>query len=231
MTFARLTATATLVAGLGLLGAGTAAAHVGVSAPEAEPGGFAVVTVRVPTESATAGTVKLEITLPQDHPLAVVRNEAIAGWDVTQKRATLSTPVDNGHGGKVTDYVSSVTFTAKDGVAIRPGEFGEFKLQVGPLPHTAEIALPAIQTYSDGSVVSWIERSSDGTAPDKPAPVLKLSAAHDGAHGQPTSAPEAASAHRDSRVQRRLAEVALVVAIGALALSAAPKFRRFRTRG
>ncbi|MFE3189239.1 YcnI family protein [Nocardia sp. NPDC059240] len=226
MIFARWIAGTLLVAGLGLTGAGTAAAHVGVSAPDAEPGGFAVVTVRVPTESATAGTVKLEITLPQDHPLAVVRNEAVAGWDVTQKRATLGTPVDNGHGGKVTDYVSSVTFTAKDGVSIRPGEFGEFKLQVGPLPHVSELAFPAIQTYSDGSVVSWIEQSSDGTTPDKPAPVLKLSGGHDDAHEHPAAAPDTRAAHRDSR----LAVAALVVALGALALSAAPKLRRLRVK-
>ncbi|MEC3955535.1 YcnI family protein [Nocardia sp. CDC153] len=228
MTFARWTAVAVIAAELGLAGAGTAAAHVGISAPDAEPGEFAVVTVRVPTESATAGTVKLEITLPQDHPLAVVRNEAVAGWDVTQKRGTLATPVDNGHGGKVSDYVSSVTFTAREGVSIRPGEFGEFKLQVGPLPHTSELAFPAIQTYSDGSVVSWIERSSDGTTPDKPAPVLKLAAAQDGTHGQPAAAPTESVTHKDS--SRRLAEAALVVALGALVVSAAPKLRRVRIK-
>ncbi|MGW4355376.1 YcnI family copper-binding membrane protein [Nocardia sp. NPDC004582] len=227
MTFARWTALAAVVAGLGLTGAGTAGAHVGISAPEAEPGGFAVVTVRVPTESATAGTVKLEITLPPDHPLAVVRNEAVAGWEVTQRRTTLATPVDNGHGGKVSDYVSSVTFTARDGVAIRPGEFGEFKLQVGPLPHTGELVFPTIQSYSDGTSVSWIERSSDGTTPDKPAPVLKLAAAHGDTHQSPAAAP-ADTVRHDGKASRRLAEAALVVAIGALALVAAPRLRRLR---
>ena len=78
-----------------------------------------------------------------------------------------------------------MTFRARDEAsAIHPGEFAEFRLQVGPLPAVPTLALPTIQTYSDGTVVSWVEQSFDGTEPDKPAPILRLSdPASDHAHG------------------------------------------------
>ena len=34
----------------------------------------------------------------------------------------------------------------------------------------------ALQTYSDGSTVSWDEKSANGAVPDHPAPVLQLAA-------------------------------------------------------
>ncbi|WP_067703915.1 YcnI family protein [Nocardia jejuensis] len=207
---------------------GLASAHVGVSAPDAAPGGFTVLTVRVPTESVTAGTVKLEITLPKDTPLATVRTAPVPGWQAEQKRSTLPKPVDDGHGHTVSEYVSSVVFTARDGSAIAPGEFGEFKLQVGPLPHVSELVFPAIQTYSDGTVVSWIERSADGTTPDKPAPVLKLSGSHGDDHIQDAAETKTPGSKNDSAVSGWLAGTALVLSLAALALAGAPWLRRVR---
>lgn len=46
----------TTTAVVGLAAAGTASAHVAADAPGATPGGYSVVTFRVPTESATAST-------------------------------------------------------------------------------------------------------------------------------------------------------------------------------
>ncbi|MCU1647595.1 MAG: uncharacterized protein JWN03_7870 [Nocardia sp.] len=223
MRYVRWTVIAAAAGMLVLAGSGVASAHVEVSAPDAAPGGMAVLTVRVPTESATAGTVKVELTLPKDNPLAVVRSEQVPGWQVEQHRATLATPVDNGHGGKVSDYVASVTFTARDGASIGPGEFGEFKLLVGPLPHVSELVFPAIQTYSDGTVVSWIERSADGTTPDKPAPTLRLAAAHD--HGDPAAVSEQSVPQHDSGAAGRISVTALVASGLAVALAAAPRLR------
>ena len=72
---ALLTAGAT--GGALLLGAGVASAHVGVSAPGAEQGGYTVLTFKVPTESETAGTTKLTVTLPD---LKSARTEPMPGW-------------------------------------------------------------------------------------------------------------------------------------------------------
>ncbi|WP_455132538.1 YcnI family protein, partial [Microbacterium aurum] len=204
----------------------TASAHVTAVAADAAPGGYTVVTLRVPTEFETAGTVGLEVSLPGEHPLAVVRNETTPGWDVAVRRTTLPAPIDNGHGNKITEVVSAITFTAQPGTAIAPGEFAEFRLLLGPLPHTGELVLPALQTYSDGTVVSWIERSDDGTEADKPAPVLRLTG-DSGGHGHGTDTEAAAAEPERAEADSGggavwIAGAALIAALAALALAARP---------
>ncbi|MEV0248817.1 YcnI family protein [Nocardia sp. NPDC050712] len=227
--------TAALTLGVLLGTTGTAGAHVTASAPDAAPDAYSVVTLRVPTESETAGTVGFEVTLPTDHPLAVVRNATTPGWDVALRRTTAPTPIDNGHGGKVTEFVSSVTFTARPGTAIAPGEFAEFRLLLGPLPNVRELVLPAIQTYSDGTQVSWIERSTDGSTPDKPAPTIRLAAAGHANHNAPDhndpATPQAAPAQDDSSSSGSwLGGLALIAALVALVLAGLPLVRSARAK-
>jgi uncharacterized protein YcnI len=57
-----------------------ASAHVSVSSPDASPGGFGKLVFRVPTESATASTVKVTVTLPADTPFAEVSAKSLSGW-------------------------------------------------------------------------------------------------------------------------------------------------------
>ncbi|MCX4098280.1 YcnI family protein [Nocardia sp. alder85J] len=212
------------------LGAATAAAHVTAAAPDAAPGGFAVVTLRVPDESATAGTVKLEVSLPQDHPFTEVRTEPTPGWDAAVRRTALPQPVDDGEGGKVTDAVSTVTFTARDGAAIGPGQFGEFRLLLGALPKSGDVFLPAVQTYSDGTTVSWIERSADGTEAEHPSPVLHLggpvAAGHNHGGAAPAIAAESVGApHDSSDTATVVATAALIIAVLGLVTAAYPLLR------
>jgi Domain of unkown function (DUF1775) len=49
----------------------------------------------------------------------------------------------------------------------------------GPLPtNVGQLEFKALQTYSDGDVVQWIEPTVKGGAePEHPAPVLKLTKA------------------------------------------------------
>ena len=56
-----------------VLGAAPAFAHVTAQPGDAAQGSYSVVSLRVPNESDSAGTVKLEVTLPADHPLGSVR--------------------------------------------------------------------------------------------------------------------------------------------------------------
>ncbi|MGV9675815.1 YcnI family protein [Nocardia sp. NPDC003482] len=211
----------TLGIGVTALLCAPATAHVTASAPDATAGGHTVVSLRVPTESDKAGTVRLEVTIPTDHPITEARTEPIPGWDATVRRTPLPAPIDDGHGHRIGDAVSTVLFTARDGAAIGPGQFAEFRILLGPLPDAAELVLPTIQTYSDGTSVGWIERSADGTEPDKPAPVLRLSGGHEHAHGDTT---EAAAPHSDSAATW-LAGAALVVALAAAAIAGAPAIR------
>jgi periplasmic copper chaperone A len=167
-----------LVVGL-LAVAPAASAHVTVSSPDATPGGFGKLVFRVPSESATASTVKLTVTLPSDKPFANVSAKTLPGWSIATTEEKLDKPIKNDDGFNLTKAISTVTWTAAKGQGVAPGQFNEFELSVGPFPKgTAPIALPAVQTYSDGTVVKWNEPTpASGDEPENPAPTLKLTVA------------------------------------------------------
>jgi periplasmic copper chaperone A len=176
---------------LALTTAGLASAHVTASTPkDAVQGGYTKVTLRVPNERADAGTVKLELTLPAEYPLASVSTKPTPGWKVEAVKEKLPTPVKS-HGREVTEAVRTVTWTAEPGTRIEPGQFNEFDLSVGPLPDTTDqLILPTKQTYDSGEVVDWnTPPPAEGAdEPERPAPVLKLVAKTEGDdHGTATA--------------------------------------------
>jgi uncharacterized protein YcnI len=196
----RALAAAAVTAGLVLL-AGPAFAHVTVNPAEAEQGSYAKLTFRVPTESDTASTTKVEVALPPE--LTSARVKPHPGWTYALTKSG--------------DTVTAITWTAAKDAAIKPGEFDEFDISVGPLPKTDSLAFKALQTYSDGSVVRWIQPTRAGEPePENPAPVLSLKPA-----GDATAAD--ATAHRrsadlladddDSKAPLVLSVIALVVAV------------------
>ena len=98
------------------------------------------------------------------------------------------------HGTKITEAVSKITWTAAGGGGVKPGEFQEFPISLGPLPEVDLMVFKALQTYSDGTVARWIEEPVDGKpAEQDPAPVLRLAAAPDADGESGSSAPPAAS--------------------------------------
>jgi uncharacterized protein len=160
--------------------AAPAYAHVTVNSPGATAGGYAVVTFRVPTESDTASTTALAVQLPQATPFASVSVQPHPGWSFTTKNTKLSTPIKTDDGDEITEAITEIDWKA-DGAAtaIKPGEFDQFNVSVGPLPQAASITFKAIQTYSDGKEVDWTEVPAQGSTaePEHPAPTLKLTAA------------------------------------------------------
>ncbi|MEU8507870.1 YcnI family protein [Streptomyces brevispora] len=184
MNVSRIALVGGVAASTVLILAGTASAHVSVQPQgEAAKGGYAVINFKVPNERDDAATTKLEVNFPTDHPLASVQPEAIPGWKIDVTTSKLAKPLDM-HGKKIDKAVSKVTWTA-DGGKIEPGRFQQFPLSVGQLPEDADqLVFKAIQTYDNKEVVRWIEEQKDGAEePESPAPVLKLTAATDGAHG------------------------------------------------
>lgn len=165
-----------LAAGAALvLPATSAIAHVTVNPKEATQGGYAKLAFRVPNERDNAGTTKLEINLPADHPFASVSVRPQAGWTYTVERTRLATPIKV-HDSEITEAISKITWT---GGEIKPGEFNEFEVSVGPLPGDVDsLTFKALQTYSNGEIVRWIEEAAPGGAEvERPAPVLKLTKA------------------------------------------------------
>jgi periplasmic copper chaperone A len=158
-----------------LVGVGPAAAHVTVNPREAAPGGYAKLAFRVPNERDTTSTVKVEVVIPTETAIASVSVRPTPGWTVAVERATLSKPLKV-HDSEVTEAVSKITWTATDGVGVQAGQFQEFEISAGPLPEVDRIVFKALQTYSDGEIVRWIEEpmAGGGAEPEHPAPVLTL---------------------------------------------------------
>jgi uncharacterized protein YcnI len=157
----------------GVLLAGTASAHVTVNPSQATQEGFAKLAFRVPNEKDSASTVKLEVNLPTDQPVAFVSLRPQAGWTAQVDRSRLDKPIKSDD-GEVTEAVTKITWTASGDAAIKPGQFQEFEISLGPLPKADKMVFKALQTYSDGEVVRWIEKPGPGNEPDHPAPVLTL---------------------------------------------------------
>jgi hypothetical protein len=115
------------------------------------------------------------VKFPTDHPIASVSVKPKLGWTYQATTAPLATPITTDD-GTLTEAVSEIVWS---GGTIKPGEFDEFEVSVGPLPDDVDsLKFPAIQSYDNGQDVSWIQDTVEGQPePDHPAPVLKLTAA------------------------------------------------------
>lgn len=151
--------------------AAPASAHVTANPRTAEQGGYTKVSFRVPNERDGAGTTKVRIDLPSDHPIAHVSVRPVPGWTVKVEKAKLPAPVKT-EGGELTEAVSRITWS---GGEIEPGQFQEFDVSLGPLPAVNRILFKAEQTYSGGEVVRWDQDPGNGeNEPEHPAPMLEL---------------------------------------------------------
>ncbi|HZQ79869.1 MAG TPA: YcnI family protein [Acidimicrobiia bacterium] len=212
-----------------------ALAHVTVNPRSATQGGYTKLAFRVPNERDGVDSTGVEVNFPADHPITSVSVRPHPGWIYSVETAKLAKPITSDD-GDITRAVTKITWT---GGTIKPGEFDEFEVSVGPLPtDTDSLTFKALQTYSDGQVVRWIEEATPGGAePDHPAPVLTLTRA-DAAPTTPTTAPAAQQqggevAARDSGVKQSDVDRAnwfglLGLAFGALGFATALASRRRR---
>ncbi|NYJ74684.1 YcnI family protein [Allobranchiibius huperziae] len=161
--------------------AAAAQAHVRVTPTTAAPGSYATLTFKVPTESATASTDRLVLTLPTDHPFGSVSYQPVPGWSVQVTTSKLATPIKTDD-ATITEAPTRITWTASTSAArIAPGQFQTFAISVGPVPDVGSLKLSAQQTYTDGSVVNWDESTpSSGAEPEHPAPMLYIKSAPPG---------------------------------------------------
>jgi uncharacterized protein len=178
--------------GVMVLAAAPAFAHVTVNPDTAQQGGFATLTFQVPNEMDNANTIELDVQLPPDHPFASVSVQPKAGWTYQTTTTPLPTPITNDDGQQVTDFISEVKWT---GGQIKPGEFDTFVISVGTMPDNVDsLTFPAVQTYDNGQVVSWIDPSVQGQPePEHPAPVVHLTAAESDSGSATTSEASSAS--------------------------------------
>lgn len=82
--------------------------------------------------------------------------------------------------GTFTDAVSKISWVAT-GPGMPPGAFDLFTVMGDPMPKASKLTFRAVQTYSNGDVVRWIEIPTKGApAPDHPAPTLTIMKAKPG---------------------------------------------------
>jgi periplasmic copper chaperone A len=156
----------------GLAIAATASAHVTVSPTSLPQGSTAELTFKVPNEESKANTVELQLQIPTAYPIAQVLAKPVPGWKITEHTVTLAKPLTTDD-GTFTSAVDEIDWT---GGAIPPGEYQDFQISVDPLPtDTTQLVFKAVQTYSNGDVVRWIDLSTGSDSdPEHPAPVLTL---------------------------------------------------------
>ncbi|MCX4584212.1 YcnI family protein [Streptomyces sp. NBC_01481] len=243
MNVSRIAVATGIAASSVLLLSGTAFAHVSVQPQgEAAKGGYATVNFKVPNERDKASTVKLEVSLPADHPMASAMPQPVPGWEAVVTKAKLAKPLEV-HGKQITEAPSKITWTSVGG-KIKPGEFQQFPVSLGRLPEdTDQLVFKALQTYDNKEVVRWIEEAKEGAPePESPAPVLKLSAAtedHHGGSAKDASAKdgknaghdedtksETASADSSDTTARILAVVGILVGIAGVAFGVLAGRRR-----
>ena len=111
-------------------------AHVTVQPGEAPKGSFSQLSSRVPNERDDAGTVKLSVQLPTDHPLRSCRSSRSRAGTSTTTTRQLDQPLE-GEGSSISEVVDTVTWTATGDTQIAPGQFQLFWISAGQMPTTS----------------------------------------------------------------------------------------------
>jgi uncharacterized protein YcnI len=158
-----------------------ASAHVTVTPDTVTQGSTQELTFKVPNEESNATTTEVQLQIPTDHPIAQVLPRAVSGWTITVHTVTLAKPLTTDD-GTFTTAVNEIDWT---GGSIPVNQYQDFQISVDPLPSdTTQLVFKAVQTYSNGDVVRWIDLPVAGQPePGHPAPVLTLTAASGGGSG------------------------------------------------
>jgi uncharacterized protein YcnI len=198
-------------------------AHVTVDPSSAPKGSTGTLSFLAPNEDPAAKMTELQVAFPQPPhtPIATVTVEAKPGWTVQVTTTKLATPIVTDDGA-ISDIVSNIDWKAKtvaDGVAAQ--QFGEFTIDADGLPtNENEVVFGAIQTYSDGKKVRWIDPvTANGPAAEYPTPILQLTnpaGSVTPTTTAPTSNATVAAISTKDNSARALAIIA--VALGAVAL-------------
>lgn len=167
----KLSCAALLGAAAVSLAATHVAAHATLETGQAVAGSYYKAVVRVGHGCQGSPTLKVRVKVPDG--VVSVKPMPKAGWTLETVKGPLATPIDDGHGGKITEGVTEVTWTGK----LLDAHYDEFVLR-GKLPDAPNTVLwwPVVQECETGAH-RWIEIPAAGQDPHslkEPAPGLKL---------------------------------------------------------
>jgi uncharacterized protein YcnI len=145
-----------------------AQAHVSIHPNVVPAQANVALTLRVPDESDTASTNRLDVLFPPGFLDVAV--DAPAGWQVTKTTEKLAQPITTDD-GTITTQIREISLR---GGRIAPGRFGQFSfLTQVPDRAGSVLTFKAVQYYSDGKVMRWIGAPKS----DNPAPTIDLTKA------------------------------------------------------
>jgi uncharacterized protein YcnI len=137
-----------------------AGAHVEIEADGTlSADGTQKATLSIPNECEGSETTHVVVNLPATPPLTTVDVAPQAGFTYADSQ-------------NVDGSVTALTITGP----ITGSDTKKFELTLAPIPpDTTEIAMTALQSCADGSVIRWIEPTpAGGQEPEHPAPVLEI---------------------------------------------------------
>jgi uncharacterized protein YcnI len=162
----------TLVALVTCIAALPAAAHVTLEVRQAPADSYYRATLLVPHGCKGSPTRRIHVRIPDG--VLGVKPQPKPGWKLEITRGKLATPLDDGHGGKITETVREVSWS---GGPLADEHFDEFKLSTRlPDRPGATLYFPVVQECAQGTH-RWIEIPEGGkSARDykEPAPALLL---------------------------------------------------------
>jgi uncharacterized protein YcnI len=219
---------------LGFGAAPSALADVTITPAEAIQGDQASLTFRVTNDRPAVHTVRVEVDLPPDAPVAEVYPMSVPDWAPSIVYRKASAPLPGIHESGLTTATSAVVWT-RAGDAASPPAAETLRLEMGPLPSVDRFVFTVVQTYSDGTVRRWRGPSSGAAGqPAGPGTVLTLKPdpASAGAGGAAAAAAGGGSPAGDTPVVNPVSVVAISgVALGFVALLLRVSRRRRRSVG
>jgi uncharacterized protein YcnI len=213
--------------------AAPAAAHVTIEPPSVPKGGTATISFVVPNESAGARTNRVQIFFPPPpDTIASVSVQAMPGWHFTIALRKLTAPIQTDE-GSINQVVSSITWTANSiATSIAQDEFAAFTVNADGIPDGPDqLAFRAVQSYSDGSSVRWVDPvTAGGPEAEHPTPILELTAGSGSATPttSATSTGSTAVASTEDNSARALGVIGIVVGGVALVAATGALMRRRR---
>ena len=168
-----------------LFTAGPAAAHVTPDKTEVPARAFTAVTLTVPHGCEASPTRQLIVQVPEG--INDVTPAVLPGWDVTVTTEPLPEPIEDAHGNQLTERESEVTFTAQAGNELPDGFRQGYTLGFqAPETPGEYLFFKTIQVCNEGQT-EWIEEyTGEGEEPEHPSPVIEVTAAEEGGHGDAT---------------------------------------------
>jgi uncharacterized protein YcnI len=155
--------------------AAPAAAHVALLQREAPAHSYYKAVLQITHGCKGSPTVRVRVRLPEG--VLSVKPQPKPGWKVETTKVKLAKPIDDGHGGKITEGVGEVAWS---GGSLADEHFDEFTvlMRLPNRPGTT-IYFPVVQDCEQGAH-RWIEIPGPGkSAGDyrEPAPALRLTPA------------------------------------------------------